>query len=158
MMYLGRAAHISDCGRYRYMLERVWGPGSSRLLIVGLNPSTADAFIDDPTIRRCVGFAKRFGYEGLLMANLFAARSTSPATLAGLEDPIGPENDTWLRLLEKRALCVVAAWGNGGRLHGRSQYVKSLLSNLRCFGLTGIGEPRHPLYLAAHTPLEPLTR
>src|ERR1700755_2395175 len=119
MTYLSQAAHISSCGRYRYMLERVWSEGNNSLLIVGLNPSTADALLDDPTIRRCVGFAKGLGYGGLLMGNLFAARSTSPSALTGFEDPVGPENDAWLLKLQHRAHATVAAWGNGGRLFER---------------------------------------
>jgi hypothetical protein len=158
MTYLSRAAHISECGRYRYMLERAWGSGTTRLLIVGLNPSTADALVDDPTIRRCVGFAKGLGYDGLLMGNLFAARSTSPAALGDFADPVGPENDAWLRKLQKRAHNVVAAWGNGGRLYGRSDQVLKKLRSLSCFGVTSLGEPRHPLYLAANTPLQPFQR
>lgn len=154
MPYLSQAAHISSCGRYRYMLERAWGRGNARLLIVGLNPSTADALLDDPTIRRCVGFAKGLGYDGLLMGNLFAARSTSPSALASFEDPVGPENDEWLLKLQNRARGTVAAWGNGGRLNGRSQQVLKEMKNVSCFGVTNLGEPRHPLYLPATTPLQ----
>jgi hypothetical protein len=158
MTYLGRAAQISECGHYRYMLERVWGVGTTRLLIIGLNPSTADALVDDPTIRRCVGFARTLGYDGLLVGNLFAARSTSPANLQKFWDPVGPENDVWLQRLQKRAHRVVAAWGNGGRLLGRNQAVLRLLTAFDCFGVTSIGEPRHPLYLSADTALQPFPR
>jgi hypothetical protein len=137
------------------MLERAWGRGHSRLLIIGLNPSTADALLDDPTIRRCVGFARALGHDGLLVGNLFAARSTSPDALREFSDPVGPDNDAWLQKLEKRAARVVVAWGNGGCLAGRNQEVLRLITSPHCFGTTALGEPRHPLYLPASATLQP---
>lgn len=145
--YRAGSAVISDCGKYRYALERSWGDGRSRLLIIGLNPSTADAAVDDPTVRRCVGFGKSLGFDGLLIGNLFAARSTSPAALVKFNDLVGPENDRWLVELQARAGQVIVAWGNGGRLNERGKEVMRLLRSPFCFGKTGAGEPRHPLYL-----------
>lgn len=91
----GRAAVLSPCGRYRYELTRRWAPGP----LVGwvmLNPSRADAHTDDPTVRRCVGFAHRWGYGGLIIRNLYALRATDPAALADHLDPVGPDTTrTW---------------------------------------------------------------
>jgi hypothetical protein len=140
------------------MLERAWGKGASRLLVIGLNPSTADASVDDPTIRRCVSFAKAFGFDGLLVGNLFAARATDPNHLESFADPIGPDNDSWIRKLQVRAERVVVAWGNGGRLGGRSEDVMKVLRSPYCLGTTRYGEPRHPLYLHQSTQLEPYRR
>jgi hypothetical protein len=145
--YTASTATISECNRYRYSLERAWSAGTSRLLVIGLNPSTADSSADDPTVRRCVGFAKQFGFDGLLIGNLFAARSTSPVALRSFEDPIGPDNDMWLQKLQAKAGRVVVAWGNGGRNGGRSAAVIGLLRDPYCFGKTRMGEPLHPLYL-----------
>lgn len=153
VLYRDKSAVISDCFEYRYVLERVWGTNTSRLLVIGLNPSTADSMVDDPTIRRCVGFAQSFGYDGLLVGNLFAARSASPTRLKQIADPVGPDNDWWLDKLQSRANRVVAAWGNGGRLNGRSSDVFCSLKNPYCFGRTKLGEPRHPLYLRGSTVL-----
>ena len=121
--------------------------------MVGLNPSTADGDADDPTVRRCVGFARTLGFSGLLVGNLFALRSTSPSQLSVANDPVGPENDRWLGELQARSTLVVAAWGNYGRLFGRSQIVLEILNTPKCFGVTAWGEPRHPLYLAASSKL-----
>lgn len=127
------------------------------MLVIGLNPSTADQSKDDPTIRRCVGFAKSLGYSGLLMANLFGFRSTQPEFLRACADPIGPENDEWLKNLHSQAALTVAAWGNWGQLFDRGSHVRARLSSLHCFGVTSKGEPKHPLYLAASTRLVSLT-
>src|SRR5262249_14212908 len=92
-----RAAVISDCGRYRYSLTRRWGDAAEpRALFVMLNPSTADAEQDDPTIRRCIGFAKAWGMGSLEVVNLYALRATDPAALLSAPDPIGPKNDTMI--------------------------------------------------------------
>ena len=152
--YLDTSATISVCTKYRYSLERVWDTGSTRVMIVGLNPSTADADSDDPTIRRCVGFARSNGFDGLLVTNLFAARSTSPAALLEMDDPVGPENDHWIGRLTRRATKVVIAWGNGGRLKRRDEEVLKVLAGSYCFGKTQLGAPRHPLYLARTTALQ----
>lgn len=156
MMYTSTAAEISACGRYRYFLERVWAAGSDRMLVVGLNPSTADATLDDATIRRCVGFAKAMGFSGLHMANLFALRSTDPKALQARTHPVGPDNDAWLAKLHGQATVVVAAWGNWGKLYDRGSVVRQQYPGLQCFGVTALGEPKHPLYLPATTKLCPL--
>jgi hypothetical protein len=154
--YLSSGA-VGD-SRYRYSLERVWGDGKTRALFIGLNPSTADATHDDPTVRRCVGFARRFGYSGLLLGNLFAARCTVPLELRGFPDPVGPENDQFLGSLLARSDLVIAAWGNHGLYLGRGDAVFKRLTTARCFGLTKRGQPRHPLYVRADTALVVMAR
>src|SRR5688500_18287560 len=108
-----KKATLSACGRYRYHLERRWA--THVLPIVMLNPSTADAEIDDPTIRRCMGFAKRDGYGGIAVCNLYALRSPSPDDLWRADDPYGPDNGEALRRLALYAsvntLPILCAWG-----------------------------------------------
>jgi len=146
------SAVISDCGKYRYSLGRIWGdleaPDSKGYaMFIGLNPSTADATLDDPTIRRCVGFAKDWGYDGLQMANLFAFRATDPKVMLKAVDPIGPDNDLALTTLAMGSAVVVAAWGTHGVYMGRDIQVKEMFPNLHYLKLTVAGHPSHPLYL-----------
>lgn len=124
------------------------------MAFIGLNPSTADATLDDPTIRRCVGFAKAWGAGTLLMTNLFAYRATDPAALSKARDPIGPCNDEWLERVVGAADIVVAAWGNHGRLMNRASQVQGLFpGRLHALALTQTGMPKHPLYLStSHRP------
>lgn len=144
-----RAAHFSDCHRYRYSLQRVWAPKQRHVLIIGLNPSTADHQQDDPTIRRCIMFAQRWGYGGLTMANLFAYRSTDPGALKLVGDPVGPANNDWLQRLAQQSDLIVAAWGNDGAYLNRSSEVREMLGPLTVLKLNQSGEPAHPLYLKA---------
>lgn len=141
--------------KYRYMLTRAWedvGDGTA-LNIIGLNPSTADAAVDDPTIRRCIGFARQWGFSELVMTNIFAFRSTDPGGLKAERDPVGPEND--VTLLEQARGCRVAlaAWGAHGGLFSREGQVLRLLRGvpLQCLGTTKARYPKHPLYLARTT-------
>ena len=119
------------------------------VMFVGLNPSTADETSDDPTLTRCIGYAKSWGHGGVCMANLFAFRATEPADMKASDDPVGIENNKWLKKLAKEAALVVAAWGNDGSYLERSGQVKEFLSNLYCLKLNKSGEPAHPLYQAA---------
>ncbi len=112
-------------------------------MFIGLNPSYADAEKNDRTITRCIGYATSWGYGGLIMANLFAFRSTDPGELWKAEDPVGPENDNWLLRLSNTAEIVVAVWGNHGGLLGRDQAVRQLIPNMRCLKLTMQGQPHH---------------
>ena len=148
-----RDAEISACGNYRYALRRQWNHRSPRVLFIGLNPSTADADSDDPTLRRCMRFAQAWGFGGVVMANLFAYRATDPDTLRRVADPVGPENDRWLAQLRAEAEIAVAAWGNRGRLYGRAQAVSGRLGRLSSLGRTRTGAPRHPLYVRGSTAL-----
>jgi len=147
----GSTAQISECGTYRYELTRRWSPDGDSIAFVMLNPSTADADQDDPTIRRCIGFAKSWGYSGLLVYNIFALRSTDPKALQRHPDPIGPENNETLRGIAPH-LEIVAAWGTWGWLNNRGRAVQKMLGDrLLCLGTTKQGHPKHPLYLAAST-------
>lgn len=142
------AAVMSADGLYRYFLSRQLSASKVRVAFVGLNPSTADATSDDPTIRRCRGFAKEWGAGQLWMVNLFAFRSTDPAGLLRTPDPIGAENDAWLEHAVSRAEMVVAAWGNHGALFDRAAIVLSRFpGRFSALGVTKSGMPRHPLYL-----------
>jgi hypothetical protein len=120
----------------------------SYTMFVGLNPSTADESKDDPTIRRCVGYAKRWGYGALCMTNLFAYRATHRDVLKAYPSPIGPDNDRWLVEAAIKASVVVAAWGIDGLYLQRDQAVIRLLGKkLVCLNKTKDGHPGHPLYL-----------
>lgn len=141
------SAVFSKCGRYRYALRRIWTVDLPAVMFIGLNPSTATAATDDPTLRRCIRFAQAWGFGSLVMTNLFAMRSTDPAALSRAVDPIGPRNNWWLAFHRGRADAVVAAWGAHGTLHSRGEEVIRRFRDLHCLGLTRNGQPRHPLYL-----------
>lgn len=145
------SASFSPCRRYRYSLVRAWAVGPV-CMFIGLNPSTADENIDDPTIRRCIRFAKDWGYGRLIMTNLFAFRATDPRDMKAEEFPIGGhENDLALRSLADSAGVVIAAWGVHGIHQDRAAGVKKMIPNLHCLGLTKDGHPRHPLYMPANS-------
>lgn len=157
------AAIFSPDERFRYVLTREWDESREKLAVVGLNPSTATAETDDPTIRRCVGFAKREGFGGLAMLNLFGYRATDPKELTDAltrgENIVGELNDSVLKLYANKGRVVLAAWGAGGTLCGRGdQVTRNLLaagSDLRCLGVTKqTGDPRHPLYIRGDAPFQ----
>lgn len=152
-----RAAVCSPCGGYRYTLTRTWDAAGPTVLFIGLNPSTADATEDDPTIRRCIGFARDWGYGRLLVANLFAWRATDPRDLACACDPVGPGNDDWLRKCIAEADQAVVAWGNPGARYDRAATVTAMLPSPCCLGLTKLGAPRHPLYVQRRAALVPFS-
>jgi hypothetical protein len=138
---------------HRYSLTRVW---DSRLPLVNflmLNPSTADAFTLDPTNRRCVGFARSWGFGGLVTTNIFAFRSTDPKGLRAAADPVGEENDRAILDAAQSADLVIAAWGTHRELLGRGQQVGAMLTEseveLKALRLTKAGHPGHPLYVSA---------
>jgi hypothetical protein len=145
---MDRGAYISPCGRYRYSLWRQWTPGPM-VMFVGLNPSTADTTLDDPTIRRCIGFARAWGYCGLMMTNLFAWRSTDPRGMLEADDPTGPDNNRVLLNAHAKAAVTIAAWGVHGTHGGRHNAVRDMLPRLHYLRLTKDGHPGHPLYLPA---------
>jgi len=144
-------ADFSPCGRYRYTLRRRWLVGRGSILWILLNPSTATAETDDPTIRRCIRFAQSWGYQRMALANIFALRSTDPRGLLDVDDPVGPENDRYLKLLVgQRHDIVVCAWGVHGVILDRGTQVADMLSkhqDLHALTTTKDGHPRHPLYL-----------
>jgi hypothetical protein len=139
-------ACFSRCGTYRYALWRRWAAGP-QVLFVMLNPSTADKQRDDPTIRRCIGFAARWGYGAVAVGNLFAFRTPSPDVLRQAAHPVGRANDRWLERLAAESSRLIAAWGNDGAFLGRDAQVRELLGPLYALALTRLGQPRHPLYL-----------
>jgi hypothetical protein len=142
-------AEFSPCRTWRYLLGRQWDESLPTIVFVGLNPSTADETQDDPTIRRCIAFAKSWGYGTLLMVNLFAFRATDPREMMAASDPVGPDNDRYLRNCNDMGTLVVAAWGATGGFKNRDREVVQLLERLGCLGTTKAGYPRHPLYLRA---------
>jgi hypothetical protein len=148
------AATFDASGLYRYRLRRWWAPGP-RVAFVMLNPNNADARTDDPTIRRCVGFARRWAFGSVDVVNLFGYRTADPRELLRVEDPVGPENDRHLRHAVRRADLVVCAWGATSVAALRAGELDGLFDgrDLRCLGRTLSGAPRHPLYLRGDTRL-----
>lgn len=141
-------ATFSPCRTYRYSLWRRWGePSQGYAMFIGLNPSTADEVENDPTVRRCIQYAKDWGYGALCMTNAFAFRETNPALMKAHPEPVGPDNDAALVALAKDAGVVVAAWGNDGLHRDRYKQVVALLPGLSCLRMTKRGQPWHPLYL-----------
>lgn len=149
-----RGATISPCREYRFRLTRYWEGGPSVCWIM-LNPSTADAEVDDPTIRRCIGFSRQWGYGGLVVVNLFARRCTRPVHLKDPGDPVGPDNDAYIEQAATHSSLVVAAWGAHPLAKERGCVVANNLDDvgvtLHCLGHTASGAPRHPLYVKGDT-------
>lgn len=148
------SAVISPCGKYRYELRRVWDEARPLVLFVCLNPSTADAEVEDNTSRVCINYAKRWGFGGLLVGNLFAYRSTDQSVLYLASDPVGPENDEYLQRLQSEAALVVCAWSNTGAYRDRDKQVLAYLKNPYCLVQLKSGRPGHPLYKPAN--LQPI--
>lgn len=141
-------ANFSRCRRYRYTLWRRWDGTLPLVMMIGLNPSTANARQNDPTIRRCIAFARSWGHGGLIMTNLFAFRATYPTDLKAAADPVGPRNNLWIRRAARHANRIVALWGNDGQWLDRSAHIrKRLAGRLQVIRLNAGGEPAHPLYL-----------
>ncbi|MFM7336595.1 MAG: DUF1643 domain-containing protein [Tabrizicola sp.] len=143
-------AVYSDCERYRYLLTRTWGPGP-RALFIMLNPSTATELQNDPTVERCQRRAQALGYGAFRVTNIFAFRATDPKVMRAEADPIGPGNDAAIRDSLPWADIVLCAWGNHGLHLDRGAAVTDLVRQsgapLWHLGLTGQGQPRHPLYV-----------
>ena len=155
------SAIISDCGLYRYRLERHALAGAGSVAWIMVNPSTADAKEDDPTIRKVIGFSERMGAGWLMVGNKFAYRATDVRELRTARDPVGPENDQHLARIIAEAGTVIAAWGPLAKLPPalrRRWYKIARMADeagraLMCFGTAQDGHPRHPLMLAYDTPL-----
>lgn len=159
MIYTEQSAVISDDLRYRYLLRRVWNDNHPRVLYVMLNPSTADATLDDPTIRSCVRLAHAQGYGSLEVVNLFALRSTNPDQLNHQPDPIGnPMNTDVVCAALGRCDLAICAWGAHPKADDRASLMVSTIRYYKpaayCFGKTKAGSPRHPLYIKTGTLLE----
>jgi len=153
--YLESSAEISSDGVYRYRLSRRLGVGERTVLFVCTNPSTADARQDDPTLRRCAGFALMWGFDWLLMGNLNAYRSTDPKALLNVDDPVGTDNQVALKRMAHRAEVIVAAWGSAPLTCYAATLGRWILSldHTRCLGVNKNGSPKHPLYLPRNATL-----
>jgi len=158
-MSVNIGAIFSEDRVYRYSLWRYWTPpldgNFRRLIFIGLNPSTADENTDDPTIRRCIGFAERLGYNGIVMLNLFAFRATKPSEMFKVSEPIGKHNDTTIKSFIDNSTDFVAAWGVYGSYLDRDKEMAMMIPDLLCLGTTKYGNARHPMYLKSDTNLEP---
>lgn len=152
-----RRAGFSRCKSYRYWLSREFIQGSGHCVFIGLNPSTGDADSDDPTIRRCMGFAADWGYRHLSVVNLFAYRTPSPAVLKSSENPEGAGNRAALRKSLRNADCIIAAWGSHGTYQNQATKLAQIWAEypLQCFGQTKNSQPVHPLYQRADAVIGP---
>jgi hypothetical protein len=157
-MLFGVGKAVFDAGKtYRYRLSRTWGSSGTHATWIMLNPSTADALEDDPTIRRCTAFTKAWGLDGLIVVNLFALCATDPRELAGHPDPVGPVNDRFIGEALHPWSVVVAAWGAHRLATQRAARVMEIIAGraggAACLGVTRGGYPKHPLYVPAATEL-----
>lgn len=152
------SAIISECGRYRYLLNRLWEPSKHSLLVCMLNPSTADAEKDDPTIRTLIHFAISWGYGGIAVINLWALRTSSPAAMMAFEDAFGKNADFIegaLRVATTTTKTVLAAWGTHGGHEGRDEWFISRATGEHRLGViilgkTRDGHPKHPMARGKH--------
>lgn len=150
-----RGATFTPDRFYRYRLWRRWGPGEA-VAFLGLNPSTADETLDDPTIRRCIGFAKSWGFDAYYMLNLYGWRSTLPGPLwdGSVAEPIGPDHDRHILEVGGSVSYVVCAWGAFPKAQQRGKDVLHLLNDAgietKALKLTLDGHPAHPLYLKSN--------
>lgn len=157
-------AELSPCRQYRYTLHRAWADGQCVAFLM-FNPSTADETTDDPTIRKCRGFAQRWGYGRMVIVNLFAIRSSDPKRVAKTTDPIGPLNNFYVLDALEDARELICAWGCGSHMRGEllarpAKLLRSIQERhaqlpIQCLGRSADGSPRHPLMLAYSTPREP---
>ncbi|MDF5946760.1 DUF1643 domain-containing protein [Pseudomonas aeruginosa] len=153
------SAIIGECGQYRYLLTR---PGDcladkGTAVFLMLNPSTADAALDDPTIRRCRNFASAWGCNGIAVVNLYALRATNPADLWKHDDPVGPDNDWRLRAIARvhRHRVRLGRQCEARASRSRNQHPDRRRRRLWCLGTTKDGHPRHPLYVPGNQALQP---
>ena len=142
-----RSAQFSANRKYRYTLWRRWDSQKGYVAFVSLNPSIANENRDDPAVRRCINFARDWGYGGLCMINLFAYITPNPIFLETEDNPVGPYNDTYIKSVVDGASIVIAAWGTKGSFLQRDKAVISLIPNKHVLRLTKGGYPAHPLYL-----------
>lgn len=157
---LARYAFISNDGLYRYALIRQWAPSKHVIAWLMLNPSVADAIIDDATTRVCIAISKNQGFGGVMSINLYSYRTKDPKRLGAAGDPVGPDNDAFITWVANRVDKIVVAWGNRGHEKpGRVQQVLELLhvhwAEMSMVELTGAGEPVHPLFRKSTAELVP---
>jgi hypothetical protein len=157
-----RTATLSACSRYRYVLTRTWNINLPTILWIMLNPSTADAYKDDATIRRVIGFSQAWRFGSLVVCNIYGLRATKPKELWLVSDPFGLENKLHIMVHAAKTDRVVCAWG-GNADKDQAQSVVRLILNVRagmwqpnalyCLGTTKDGQPLHPLRLRKDTEL-----
>lgn len=155
-LLVSAGATFDESHRYRYVLWRNFvNEPVDPCLWVMLNPSTATEFEDDQTVRKCQDFSRIWGHDSCRVVNIFAWRSTDPKVLPHIDDPIGPQNDYYIREEALRAKRIICAWGNWGWVRDRSRAVRQLLQPFECwcFKVTQSGEPNHPLYMPKTSPL-----
>ena len=141
-----KSAILSDCRKYRYSLSRIWDNSKPYVLVIGLNPSTADENVDDRTVKKCENYAKNWGFGGLKVVNLFAFRATLPVDMMRADNPVGFDNDRYIKELSKDAALTIVAWGNDGSYLGRDKEVLKLIKNPMCININKTGQPSHPLF------------
>jgi hypothetical protein len=141
-----KSAILSDCRKYRYSLSRIWDNSKPYVLVIGLNPSTADENVDDRTVKKCENYAKNWGFGGLKVVNLFAFRATLPVDMMRADNPVGFDNDRYIKELSKDAALTIVAWGNDGSYLGRDNEVLKLIKNPMCININTTGQPSHPLF------------
>lgn len=139
-------AIFSPCRQYRYAYYNEWDASKPKVMFIGLNPTDMDENQSNPTLRRCINFAKDWGYGGLYVTNLFARLALTPEQLKIAQEPIGQENNDWLIKLAKECDLIIAAWGNDGKHLNRSAEMKQLIPKMMCLKINQSGEPAHPLY------------
>ncbi len=136
---------------HRFMLWRVFDEAKPHAVFIGLNPSTADEFVDDPTIRRCIDYARDWGFGSMFMVNIFAYRATNPQDMKRYPLPVGPGNSKWIREACADAGVVICCWGNHGAWNDRGAAVARMLQangvRLNALRVSTTGQPCHPLYL-----------
>ncbi len=159
---MNRSAWLSECEKYRYTLSRTWRDDGVLYAFFGINPSTADANIDDATVRKWIGFTERNGGKGFIVGNVFAYRATDVKDLAKCEDPVGGKaNLGHINTIIKKADILVPCWGNASKVpaplkHNISALMLTLVESgkpIKIFGKTKSGDPKHPLMLGYDTPL-----
>lgn len=148
---MNAGADFSPCRAYRYRLWRLWSTAKLPVVYLMLNPSTADATQTDQTLLRCEERARRWGYGGVVLVNLFALTATDPRVMKAHPHPVGPDNDAAILDAASRSPLIVAGWGNHGTHRGRAAEVAALLGHhghdLHALRVTKSGQPQHPLYL-----------
>jgi len=157
------SAVISPCGQYRYRLDRAVGMEGPVYAFFGINPSTADANLDDATVRKWIGFMKRWGGSRFIVGNVFAFRATDVKVLSSTYMPQGRQNDEYIDIMAAEADILVPCWGSRGKVpidlrHELDALKRKLIATRKpvmCFGFTATNDPMHPLMLGYDTPLVP---
>ncbi len=146
-------AIFTEDRKYRYLLWRIWNKFKKPLLFIGLNPSTATEFKDDPTITRNIKRTFNEGYGGLIMANLYAFISTNPNILLGDGEFVGAENDDYIKQAIELSAITVCGWGSFKPVKNRVVEVLKMITEPYCLGVNKDGQPIHPLYVSYDTPI-----